>query len=400
MDTEKASTGKFFVPSIVVAYFSTWIIESLTGIFLIDITATFFGNTNLIFIATASQLVTISSIVSVISGLFLGILSVRFSHRKLLIIGVLCVALGTLGCFFAPSFVFMQIFYPLEGIGTVTVGAMAFALVGDSLTLNKRPKATGWILAGGPIASIAAAFAISLFFSSTGDWRSFLLWFALPIAVIALMSASLGIPKASGNSKPTEKKDYLGSYKQVFLKKSAIGCLVGNMVRQAALAWAVVYIATFFRDKFGLPLAVAALVVLVGTALSGSGDIVGGHLVGKVGRKRLLIATLLISSPFLAMIAFLQNFLVVLAINFCGTFIFSMGFPGSVNLTLEQAPRSRGTMMSISTIFVTLGLGIGTAVGGATIAFFGDYTSVILVFVALQLAAATIYYFFTKDPCR
>lgn len=145
---EKSSTGKLLVPSLTVAYFSTCIIESLTSIFLIDVTFTFFGSSDPVSIATASQLVTISSVASVLFGFLLGALSVRFSHKKLLFLGVLSVTLGTLGCFLAPDFLFMQIFYPIEGIGTVAVSAMAFALVGDFLILSKRGKATGWISMG------------------------------------------------------------------------------------------------------------------------------------------------------------------------------------------------------------------------------------------------------------
>jgi predicted MFS family arabinose efflux permease len=75
-----------------------------------------------------------------------------------------------------------------------------------------------------------------------------------------------------------------------------------------------------------------------------------------------------------------------------------MGFPGSVNLTLEQAPESRGTMMSMSTIFVTLGLGLGTAIGGAVLALFKNYSALIFTYAALSLTAAPIYFFLTKDP--
>jgi MFS family permease len=143
---EKPSAGRLFVPSLVIAFFSTWIIESLTGVFLIDVTATFFGSPNPLTIATTGQLVTISSVVSVVFAVLLGFLSVRYSHKKLLLMGSFSVTLGILGCFLAPEFLFMQFFFPIEGIGTAVIGAMAFTLVGEFLVVNKRPKAIGWIL--------------------------------------------------------------------------------------------------------------------------------------------------------------------------------------------------------------------------------------------------------------
>lgn len=397
---ENFSDGKLFVPSLTVAYFSACIIESLTGIFLMDITLTFFGSTDTVSIATASQLVTISAVASVIFGLLLGALSVRFSHKKLLVLGVLCVLMGTLGCLLAPNFLFIQIFYPVEGIGTVAISAMAFAIVGEFLIVSKRGKATGWIIAGGPIAGIVASVVISFFFSGAESWRSYLLWFALPISLIALTAAQLGIPSFSRKQKTVEEKSYLSSFKQVFMKKSAVGCLIGNMTRQAGLAWALVYSATFFREQFDLSLASVALISLGTTLLFVLGSITGGQLVNRIGRKRLLITTLVVSAPALAIIAFVPNLWIALTIGLAGGFIYSVGFAGSVNLTLEQAPESRGTMMSVSTIFITLGLGIGTALGGAALAFFKNYASLILTFAAIQLAAAAIYFFLTKDPCK
>ncbi len=141
----KSSAGRTVVSSLTVAFVSAWLLESLTGIFLIDVTITFFGSSDPVSIATVSQLVTISSVTSVAFGFLLGALSVRLSYKKLLFFGVLAITTGILGCFLAPNFSVMQIFYPVEGIGTVAVGSMVFAIVGESLILSKRGKAAGWI---------------------------------------------------------------------------------------------------------------------------------------------------------------------------------------------------------------------------------------------------------------
>ena len=400
-ETGEKSSRNLFVLSLAIAFSATWVIESLTGVFLIDISLTFFNSADAVWIAAASQLVTISSVVSVISGLMLGVLSVRFSHKSLLLIGLLCVTFGILGCFLAPEFIFMQIFYPIEGIGTVIVSAMAFALVGEVLILKKRAAATGWIISSSSITGIVASILISIFFAGGGDgWRYYLLLFALPVSFIATVATYLGVPSSFQRPKNIGRQAYLNSLKQVFLKKSAVGCLVGNMFRQAGFAWAVVYSASFFRIVFGFSLGFAALIVLGGTALFALGSIFGGHLVNRVGRKRQVVASLVLSAPFLMLLAFVPYAWVALALHFSGAFIYSLGFPGSVNLTLEQAPNARGTMMSMSTIFLTLGLGVGTAIGGTVLALFGGYTELIFTFAAISLIAAAVYFFLTKDPCR
>jgi hypothetical protein len=54
-------------------------------------------------------------------------------------------------------------------------------------------------------------------------------------------------------------------------------------------------------------------------------------------------------------------------------------------------------MMSMSTIFVTLGLGLGSALGGAALVFSG-WMGVILIFTVLPLITAAIFFFLTEDP--
>jgi MFS family permease len=396
----KTSPGKLFVPSLSLAFFSTYVIELLTGLYLVDIAIEFFGSSNPISIATASQLVTLSSVAAVIAGLIVGIFSVRFSHKKLLILGTSCVAIGVLGCYLAQNFVLMQIFYPIEGVGTMVVGAMSFTLVGEFLALNKRGKATGWIVAGGPIGGILANLVASIFFKEMrASWRPFLLWFALPISLAALVSVYFGVPPSSRRfTRRIGKATYFSSFKQVFLKKSAAGCLIGNMMRQAGFAWGVFSI-TFFRTQFGVSLELGALISLGGTVVFILAILTGGQMVNMIGRKRLLVTTLICSSPFLPLITFIPNLWIALAINWVGSFIYAMGFPGSVNLTLEQTPEFRGTMMSMSSIFITLGFGLGTALGGVLLVFFENYLAVILAFITLQFAAAAIYFFLTEDPC-
>jgi predicted MFS family arabinose efflux permease len=391
--------GRFFVPSLAVAFFSTWIIESLTGLFLVDVATTFFGSANPVALATTGQLVTISSVISVLFAVLLGFLSVSHSHKKLLLIGSFSVTLGILGCFFAPDFLFMQVFFPIEGIGTVVVGAMAFTLVGEFLVVNRRPRAIGWILAGNSLAGIAGSIVIGLFFSE-GAWRSYLLWFALPVSIASLAAIYFSIPSTPPQeTKTVGKEAYISSYKQVFLRKSAVSCLIGVMFRQAAFAWVVVYSASFFIQQFGLSLALVALLSLIGGAIFVLAQVVGGHLAQRVGRKRLLVATLGISSPGLMLVAFIPNLWIVLIINWIGGFIYGMNFPAGISLILEQVPEYRGTMMSMSTIFVTFGVGLGAALGGIALVV-ADWTGLLLTFASMQLIAAAIFFFLTEDPCR
>ena len=191
---EKASAGRFFVLSLTLACFSLYVVDSLATVYLLDLTVAFFGSPDPALVAITSQLGTVASVVSVTVGFLLGAISVRFNHKKLLVLGTSCVAVGALGCFLAPNFLFLQIFYAIEGIGSMIASVMAMVLVGEMLSLSQRPKAIGWIAAGSPIAGIVGNLVISFFFSTANGWRSFLLWFALPVSLIVLAVAYFGVP--------------------------------------------------------------------------------------------------------------------------------------------------------------------------------------------------------------
>ena len=130
--------GRRFIFSLALAVFGTSMLDVLSSLFLVDLAKTFLGSSNLVHLAVVSQIVTISSITAIVFGVLNGFLSVRIKHRTLLLFGALCIVIGTVGCLWAPNLLFLQIFYPFDGIGTIVVGAMAFTLIGESLPLEKE----------------------------------------------------------------------------------------------------------------------------------------------------------------------------------------------------------------------------------------------------------------------
>lgn len=400
-NTEKQfSVGRFFVLSLTIASFSLYIVESLGGVYLRELAVAFFGSADPALVALTSQLGTVAGIVSFVAGLSLGALSVRFNHKNLLMVGILCVLVGAVGCFSAPNFLLLQIFFAIEAVGTIIAGVMSIVLVGETLALSKRPKAVGWIFAGSPIAGVVANLVISFFFSGAGGWRLFLLWFAVPISLIASAAAYFGVPSTDRkDSEVVNRGAYVSSYKRVFMKKSAAGCLIGNMVKIAGALW-VIYLVAFLMTRFNLPLAEGALTMMGVTVAMAVSHPVGGYLINSFGRKNLLVATTIIQSAMVPLIVLASDVWVVLMIVYVAVIVGGLGMAASTNLALEQVPESRTTMISFNTILMSgVGSTMAFAVGGLALAFF-DYTGMFFIFSMLGFVAAAIFIFLTEDPCR
>jgi uncharacterized membrane protein YhiD involved in acid resistance len=83
-----------------------------------------------------------------------------------------------------------------------------------------------------------------------GGWRISLLGFVIPFSILSLLSAFAGVPSQSSNRKSSVNEDsYLESLKEIVSNRSAIGCLVGNVFRNAAFMAVLLYGTSFFIER-------------------------------------------------------------------------------------------------------------------------------------------------------
>jgi len=388
------SLGKRFIFSLALAVFGTSMLDVLSSLFLIDLARTFFGSSDLIYLAIVSQIVTISSIAAIIFGVLNGFLSVRVKHKTLLLFGALCIVVGAVGCLLAPSLLFLQIFYPFDGIGTIIVGAMAFTLIGDSLPLEKRARAIGVVTSSG-IVSTAIGFAIAGFGAKIGGYHSYLAWYVLPVSLVALFAAYFFVPK-NLQQVAVVKQSFSESFKQVFLNKSAVACLLGNMFLTAGGVWSF-FAATFWRKNYSLSIEVVAVITVAVVLVYALGGFMGGRFIDRFGRKRFVVYTWLTRGVLIVAIVFMPDLYSALFMSFVATLIGGFAVTGSHNLIVEQVPKSRGTMMSINGVFASIGVTIGTACGG--LALTQGFQMLGLSLGIFAIIAALIILFIAKEPC-
>ncbi len=375
--------------SIAVTIFATEKLDILMSLFLIDVALTF-----QITVGAASQLATISKVAAILIGLLISALSVRFKHKSLLLMGSLAIVIGSLGCILAPDFLFMQMFYPLDGAGTVMVKAMALALIGQFLPINRRAKAVGLTVAASSLALVIGS-PLAVFASNFGGWRTSVALFMLPLSIVGLVFAFFGIPSKPNQKPAVNNSSYLGSFKQIFLNRSASACLVGMTLFSALQSWGLFGI-TFYRSNFSVSLDSATIILLVVTFFLAVGGATGGRIVNKLGRKRTLVSTTIVRSILVALLVFAPNLWIALLIDFIFIWLGGIGFTASGSLGLEQAPNSRGTMMSLVTVVGALGGALGVFVGGMVLDSFG-FLVMAPVLAAFGVASALVFQFFTKE---
>jgi DHA1 family inner membrane transport protein len=390
----KVFSGKLFLPSLIMSSFALGPISVLGALLLIDIGTTF--NTS---VGVTGQINTSYSIAAFIIALLMGVLSVRFKHKSLLLAGLLLIGISALGCFWASDFAMMMIFYSISGIGYAMVNPMTFALIGENLPLEKRPKAVGWVVAAGALVYVVGAPIIALL-SGLGGWRLPLLEFVIPVLFVSLCLAFFGLPSVfTGRQDIVSWTAYLKSFKEILLNRSAVACLAGDTLRSAAFATILVYSISFIRGRFSISTDLASIVLLAAALCYAVGSLVVGALVNKVGRKPSTVVAAFLSGTFTVSFVFAPILWVSVLLIFVASWFFGMVASGANSLILEQVPRSRGTMMSVDSAFVNLGSALGTAVGGSMLLSFG-YEGMSSGLGVIGIVAAMIFLALAIDPAK
>ncbi len=126
------------------------------------------------------------------------------------------------------------------------------------------------------------------------------------------------------------------------------------------------------------------------------GGLAAGRLVNKYGRKKMTVAAVLIEGICVVLFSTLPFFPLALAFSFFAPLFGGMAATSVSSLVLEQAPKSRGTMMSLRSAFGNLGILLAVAVGGVVLDGFG-YPILGTMLGAMGILSASIFYFLTKD---
>ncbi len=329
----------------------------------------------------------------------MSVLAIRFGHKSLLMTGILLQIFSAAGAFIAPAFLWLLAFSALEGIGSVLSGIALVTLVGDYLPQNRKAKAVSYISAALSLALLAGSRLIPVV-AGLGTWRYSYLLLGLPFAITALTVSQFGIPSTSHKHKPEAiRKDYIRSFKHVFLNKSAAACLVASLFFTGTIGlFAINFLRQQFWSDLPLPLQVqyASYVAMISTSLSAAGSFVAGHLTNRYGAKTLTVIGALGDGVFILLLFLAPTLWLALASNWLHVWSASTAGTALSCLALDQVPKARGTMMSMKSVFSNIGNALGPAIGGALLNW-SSYPNLGLVLGVMSIIASAIILFKARE---
>lgn len=362
---------------------------TLVTLLLIDIGLTF-G----ISVGIAGQIRTFSSLLSTVMALVMGILSIKFKHKTLLLYGLLIYVISAICCALAPNFLIITLAYSMIGLASAIVTPMISTLIGEQLPVAQRSSAIGSVNSLRAFTYLITAPIVG-YIAKGYDWRMAFLFFLFPLSLISLIIASIGIP--SKVQEISKEGKYLEGFKGVFSNRSAVACLLGSVFAQASWFGILSYSASFFRQRFdvGIDLASIFLSVIAGCFMVGS--YFSGRIINRFGRKRVTTFGVLLLSILSIVYMLMTSEWMALSMVLLTSIFSAIRFTASISLTLEQDPDYRGTMMALNTAALSLGRVVGAAVGGFALLYL-NWEGIGYSMGILGLVATFLYAFTTVDP--
>ena len=387
---------RLVLATLLVGMFLTVTVTVFFSVFLIDIAKTFE-----VTIGTATLLGLISQLIGLFLGIAMGALTLRFRHKLLYLFGAAMYGAGVLLYFFAPDFQTLLLAIFFLGIGGATIAIMVYSLIGGLFPLEKRGWAIGLTLVATQVAYVFLPL-LSVLIGQIAGWRSVLLLFIFPTSIVCLILGFLFIPSKSSHEQTPKKSVYLNAFKEVFLKKSAVACLVSRSLL-VLIVVVPLFSVSFYRMVFFISAGQGGVFYSIAAVGALFGAVAGGWLVNRLGRKPIAVVAPIVSGIAAILFTFMPVVGVSVALWVMSAFFGAIAWVGLIGLTLEQVPSFRASMMSANETFQALGIIIGTIIGGSALNVLqpqaSNFQFLMTILGTGGIASGVIILLLAKDPC-
>jgi MFS family permease len=173
----------------------------------------------------------------------------------------------------------------------------------------------------------------------------------------------------------------------------------GRIIQATGFAMALPFLALYLNGQLGVSMTEVGLVLLISSAIGATGNIVGGEIADKFGRKRIMAVALggraIMMVLIGAVILFVSGYLIIAVMITISSFMGSMFEPASNAMVADIVPANRRLdAYGLLRIGANLGWALGPMIGGLLAMFSFSYlfmvggvaTAVVAAFLMVMLS--------------
>ncbi len=343
-------------------------------------------------------LITIYALCYGITAPLFGPMSDRVGRKRMIIMGFVIFSISTFCTGIARNFEMLLLFRGLTGLSGAMIIPSIFALVGDKVTYESRGKAMGTIM-GAMVGSTVIGVPIGAFLSEVGNWQ----WTFYSIVLLTLFITLL-VNQLLENEKPRDEvrvsitKTLIASLKMVLVNVSVLFALLATFLWTIGLHGMFSYIGVYYGNNFGLSVGEIGIVIFLAGIGSVAGNIFGGKLADKVGKRNVVsIASIVASISVMIFSLSIENLAIAITVHIIWSLFIGFGQASLTALISELKPAVRGTVMALNSSAMYIGMTIASGAASLAVSNGLPFSSLGIMCAIASLLVLPIVYALVKE---
>ncbi|MCQ5375871.1 MAG: MFS transporter, partial [Methanomassiliicoccales archaeon] len=178
---------------------------------------------------------------------------------------------------------------------------------------------------------------------------------------------------------------------------------IGRTIAAAGFSIVMPFLAIYLHEKLAVPMSIVGLIFLISSAIGAVGQLVGGEVADRLGRKSVMDLSIGARAAIFVMISFAvatdASFLLIGVFVVISNFLGSLFEPASNAMVADIVePAKRLEAYGLLRIGVNIGWALGPLIGGFLAAF--SYSSLFLLTAATSATVALLIYFKVEESIK
>jgi DHA1 family inner membrane transport protein len=299
-----------------------------------------------------------------VAGLVASAIVDRFARRTTFLVLYAGFLLGTLCCAFAPNYAMLALARVVTGAFGGILGGMSMAIIGDVFPEEKRGRATGSLMTGFALASVAGV-PFGLYLGTNYGWHVPFIVLAIG-GLPALALTPFGMPPLNEHVGKSHAHP-LRSVAETFSHQSHLSAFALIIALMIGSFTVFPYLSPYLVSNVGMTEQQLPLVYIAGGALTLFAAPVIGRLADQYGKLRIFRLLIPASTLMLLVITHLPPAPVAVAVAVFGALMVSnVGrmIAAMAMVTSSVEPRRRGAFLSANASVQHVASGFGAYLGG------------------------------------